>query len=207
VSKPNAIRKLTEAEREKAVAEEQAKHIRFSERKPVPTMAGRPQMYEQHVIAGANPNDYTIPYDSASLKDSVWRGFVLCEDRHGSRYVPIQMTYEQLQEVQRDEIVAWDTRSSQAERIEREFTSDAFTLRRGCWDNRTDRERFADWVKRRGDGDKPPGHYMSGIIRKLPPDQVRAAFTEAATVGFLGAYKPSDVERWCAALFASLTVV
>lgn len=192
---------------ERAASVEANKHVCFSERVPIPTMKGRPQQYEQHVIAGAYPNDYTIPYDPASLRESVWRGFVLCEDRHGSRYVPVQLTYDQLQTVWRDEIVAWDTRASQAERIEREFTADAFTLRQGCWSERSLREQFSAWAKRRGDGDKPPGHYMSHVIRRLEARTVREVFAELAAAGFLGGLAPGDSDACTTKLLASLTVV
>lgn len=207
MSKPAQQPKPDPLARERAVAAEQAAALRFSERRPIATMKGRPQQYEQHVTAGAHPNDYTIPYDPASLKDTIWRGFVLCEDRHGSRYVPVQLTYEQLQTVWRDEIVAWDTRASQAERIEREFTADAFTLRQGCWSERTLREQFSTWAKRRGDGDKAPGHYMSHVIRRLERGTLREVFAELAAAGFLGALTPGDSDACTTKLLASLTVV
>lgn len=192
---------------ERARTAEAAAQIRFSERVPIPTPRGKPQMFKQHVTAGARPNDYSIPYDPASLRDSVWRGFALCEDRHGSRYVPVQLTWAQLQAVWRDELVGWDTRASQAERIEREFTADAFTLRTGCWAERSLREQFSVWAKRRGDGDKPPGHYMSHVVRRLERGTVREVFAELAAAGFLGSATPGDAEAMTAKLLASLTVV
>lgn len=192
---------------ERAAAEVAASQIRFSERVPIPTPRGKPQMFKQHVTAGARPNDYSIPYDPASLRDSVWRGFALCEDRHGSRYVPVQLTWAQLQAVWRDELVGWDTRASQAERIEREYTSDVFTLKQGCWAERSLREQFSTWAKRRGDGDRAPGHYMSHVIRRLERGTVREVFAELAAAGFLGTATPGDAEAMTAKLLASLTVV
>jgi hypothetical protein len=202
---------------ERAAAAEAAKQIRYAEPKQLAAVplaekripyAKKPSNYLAPIIAGAHANDFTIPYDPASLTQTQWRGFVICEDKHGTRYVPVQMTYAQLQEVWRDEIVAWDTRVSQAERIEREFTSDVFTLKQGCWAERSPREQFSVWAKRRADGDKAPSHYMSHLIRtKLTASTVREVFAELAAAGFLGHYTPGDSDALTTRLLASLTVV
>lgn len=199
---------------ERRVAAEQAKALRFRDPVQLPGVPKaeqrlrydqKPQNYHAPIVAGAHGNDFTVPYDPASLAQTVWRGFVLCEDKHGTRYVPVQMTYAQLQEVWRDEIVAWDTRVSQAERIEREFTADVFTLKQGCWAERSPREQFSTWAKRRADGDKAPGHYMSHLIRtKLTKETVREVFAELAAAGFLGHYAPGDSDFLTARLRDSL---
>lgn len=209
MSNPNArAPKADPLAAERATAAEAAKHIRYSERVPIPVGKGQKPRFEEHVIAGAHGNDFTIPYDPATMKDTVWRGFVICEDRLGCRYVPVQLTYAQLLAVWRDEPLAWDTRASQAERIERELTSDVFTLRQGCWAERSPREQFSIWAKRRADGDRAPGHYMSHIIRtKLTPATVREVFAELAFAGFLGALVPGDAQRLTDALLSQLTVV
>jgi hypothetical protein len=195
-------------EAEALVAAEQAKKLRFSERKPVPTTKGFPQQYKHHITEGAYPNDYTIPYDPKSLEKTVWRGFLITEDRHGTRYVPVQMSYDQLQDVWVDEIVAWDTRSTQAERIEREFTADAFTLKRNCWANDSPRDRLKTFLANRGEGDKAPGHYMSYLIRRLPIATLREVFMEVITHGYLGPNrKTSEADGLVKALLASLTEV
>lgn len=192
---------------ERKAAEAAAKKIRFSEYVPVPTTRGFPQQYKHNIVEGAEPNDYTIPYDPKSLLTSTWRGFVITEDRHGTRYVPVQMTYEQLQGCWKDEIVAWDTRSSQAERIEREFTADAFTLRRSCWSDETPREKLSRFLAARADGDKAPGHYLSSLIRRMTNATLREVFIEVIEHGYLPSRKTSEADTLVKALLASLTEV
>lgn len=91
-----------------------------------------------HVVEGNEGHDFSprLPSDPNA---GHWYGFVLKEDRLGARYIPVVLPWEVVRAhaavdlENPSNLNQWDTRVSQAMRIEREITSDAFTLKSGIW--------------------------------------------------------------------------
>jgi hypothetical protein len=126
---------LGNVEEDLALSKANSPHFKFQAEAPIPMGRGKPAKILDHVVQSpTNPWEFG-PRLPADVNAGIWRGFMLKEDRLGSRYLPVAMPWEVVEKycVDPSGLNMWDTRVSQASRIEGEIVNDIFTLWAGPW--------------------------------------------------------------------------